>query len=127
MRILAVALVPCLSGCFPMHFNVYPGAGGRVVDASTSAPIANAIVTLTPGGLAQGHPAKSIRTDSDGRFSFAPEKAWGVYVVPMDFAPLLARISVSAPGYDDGTCQVRSSPDGPGIAACGDVRLAKRP
>ena len=109
-----------------MRFNVYPGVDGRVVDANSSDAIVNATVTVTPGGLAKGKPAKSTTTGADGRFSVAPDKSWSVYVVPMDFAPLTAQVTASAPGYSQGVCQIKSSPDGSGTGACGDIHLEKR-
>ena len=126
-RMLAVGLAACLAGCFPVHFNACPGAEGRAVDSATAMPIANATVSLTQRGQGKGRLVKSTTTDSSGRFSFVPEKSWGVYIVPMDFAPLLAEVDVVAPGYDHATCQARSFPDGPGIANCGDIRLNKQP
>lgn len=126
-RVLAVTLAACLAGCFPMHFNACPGAEGRVIDSVTAIPIANATVTLTLRGRREDRLVKSTTTDASGRFAFLPDKSWGVYIVPMDFAPLLADVDASASGYGHAACQARSFPDGPGTADCGDIRLDKQP
>jgi len=126
-RVFAVVLAACLAGCFPMHFNACPGADGRVVDSVTAAPIPDATVTLTMRGRGRDRIVKSTTTDAGGRFKFLPEKSWGVYIIPMDFVPLLADIDASASGYRHAVCQARAFPDGPGTVDCGDIRLDKQP
>jgi len=110
-----------------MHFNACPGAEGRVVDSNTAMPVANATVTLTLHDRGKNRLVKSTTTDARGRFAFLPDKSWGVYIVPMDFAPLLADVDASASGYGHAACQAISFPSGPGTTDCDDIRLDKQP
>jgi hypothetical protein len=124
--LFAVALSTSLAGCFPMHFTEYPGASGRVVDATTSSPISGAEVVVVLSSPEKNGGPKTTVTDSNGLFSIRPEKQWGVYIIPMDYIGFFGRVTVSAPGYVSSQCDVRSSPVGPETTACGEIALEKK-
>jgi hypothetical protein len=108
-----------------MRFTKFPGASGRVVDAKTTAPISNAEVTLSLTQPAKEE-TKTVVTDSNGVFTIAPKKQWGIYIIPMDFMAYLGHISVSAEGYSNILKDLHSSPVGPEKTFYGDIALESK-
>ena len=126
--LLVVSIIISLTGCFPMHFVTRPGISGTVVDDATSRPVVDATVTLrmqaVRGGIAT---STSTTTDAKGTFSVAPERRWGIYVVPMDFIGLFGTAEFRATGYAETSRELRSSPAGLAVLNLGEVRLRITP
>ena len=104
---LLVALL-LLAGCFPLRFTTSPGASGVVVDSQTRAPIAGAEVvvsrsTYPPGSMDEALTNRrppSITTETNGSFSIPPERAWDLFVIPVDAFPPFGLLVVKHDGYD---------------------------
>jgi hypothetical protein len=126
--LLVVSIVISLTGCFPMHFVTRPGISGTVVDDATSRPVIDTTVTLrmqpVHGGIAT---STSANTDAKGTFSIAPERHWGIYIVPMDFMGLFGTAEFRAPGYAETSREVRTNPAGLAVVPLGEVRLRTTP
>ena len=91
---------PCLLlvGCIPGAVTKAPGAFGRVTDAQTHAPIADATVTF-PGRSA------SVTTNREGWYDLPHTSKFGIIVLlPFEFQTL--PMEVSRPGYETTTIKV---------------------
>lgn len=126
MRHLAIAAlaVVLLTGCFPIHYTRVPGVVGKVIDSRTQQPVVDASVTLKVSTtLKEGERQISGMTDATGRFSFAAEQWWGIYVVPMDPLGLPGAITAVAHGYQSATRSFHSGTMGPAVTNLGDIPL----
>lgn len=65
LRVFFLLLLPMISSCGGNDdYEIYSSISGYVSDYDTAAPISDATVTLSPGGL-------TTRTDAAGNFSFS--------------------------------------------------------
>ena len=123
---LAIALTTasCVMGCVPMRYTSGPAAKGRVVDASSRAPIKGAAVTLT---RAQGNAAQTS-TSKDGEFHLRGEHSWYLLNLfhPSSFKPVLqpAMLTIDGGGYQ--SFATNSAP-GATMLNVGEVQLQPLP
>lgn len=122
---LVLASVVGLVGCFPYHYTLRSGVTGVVLDSATSAPIANATVTIRTRDSSHQTGEVTATTASDGAFRVVPKQRWGIYVVPMDVWGPWSEASVLAPGYQGKSLKLNASAMGPKDLALGDVRLTR--
>lgn len=122
-RLLIILVSLVLASCFPMRFTDLPGASGRIIDARTEKPVANAKITLTLQNPGEKNGPIMATTDEDGKFLIKPKKSWGIYIVPMDFVGYFGKISIDAVGYSPVQKDLRSSPTGPDIIKYGDIKI----
>ena len=61
--VLGLALLGMATSCTPTQYDIYSNIAGTVIDVDNGEPIAQATVTLSPGGL-------NTYTGSDGHFDF---------------------------------------------------------
>lgn len=115
-----------LAGCFPMRFTEFPGASGRVVDATSSNPVGGAEVTVTLSSPETNSGPNTAYTDASGMFLIPPQKQWGIYIVPMDFIGFFGKVTVTARGYAPLQRDIRSSPVGPESTDYGELLLEKQ-
>ena len=77
----------------------YSHITGRIIDADTGRPVAEAIV-----GLSQGH--ASSETDSNGSFEFKPEEEWRFFInlplLPFEFWWMCGDNLVGSGPYEPG-------------------------
>ena len=99
-RILpAIGVLILLTSCVPYRYTVTPHLAGCVVDASTTRPIDGAKVSVTSSQGGIYHRSRTVRTDDAGEFDVPALKAWGVYVLPQEFAGPCATLQIEASGY----------------------------
>lgn len=134
--ILPATTALILTGCQPFMLQGYvsPRVVGRVTDAETGAPLAQASVRRVTGREVHSNfPPKGgellldrdeTRTDSEGRFRLRSER------VALGFsAPLSARLVVRAARYDSLRAEFGSTnitfpdPKGPPVLNTGDLRM----
>ena len=122
---IACILLVC-TGCWPYHFTHRPGAAGTVVDAENKAPIVGASVKLTRFGSKENKDAAAMITQADGRFLIKPEQEWSIYIVPMDYFPMKAVITITSQGYFDLDKEFRWSMVGPSMTDLGLVEMQRK-
>lgn len=61
--ITCLAILLLASACSKTEYDIYSNVSGTVIDVDSGEPIAQATVTLTPGGL-------NAYADTDGHFDF---------------------------------------------------------
>lgn len=98
-----------LTGCVPLPFphtsERFPGAQGRVVDATTEQPIPNAIVAV------RDHPSTTAKTDKAGAFHLSKRRNYHYGFLPgicgtswPEGSEWSLMLGVSHPAYD--SCQI---------------------
>lgn len=117
---LAVVLVlgGWTSGCVPMRYTSGPGAKGKVVDASSRAPIDHAFVTVTRSKGA----AAQTSTSKKGEFHVGARNRWYLLNLfsPSKPVPESAVITVEGPGYQSYTT---NTPLGTKMLELGEIQL----
>lgn len=85
-----------MAGCFPYHYTTSPGLSGTVVNAETRKPLAGAAISYS------GRTNNTVVTFSadDGSFSVAPERKWGIWIIPQDVFMMPCTISFSHAGCE---------------------------
>jgi len=112
------------AGCIPMRYTSGPGAKGRVVDANSHAPVADAFVTMTrsKGAAAQTTTAK------DGKFRIGSRHRW--YLLNLFHAstskPVLQPAVLTITGGSYLTFATNTSP-GTTLVDVGEVQLQPLP
>ena len=61
--ITCLSILLLVSACNKTEYDIYSNISGTVIDVDNGEPLAQATVTLTPGGL-------NAYTDTDGHFEF---------------------------------------------------------
>jgi hypothetical protein len=125
---IAMSVAISCAGCVPFDRTELPEIHGKVVNRHTSAPIANAAVTIT-GGV-HGNLVAHATTDAAGRFEFA-KVSDRVWLPPLNWDIVVpdARIDVSASGFESWSINlnsVRPVDIGPGPAPPAEIRLSLR-
>ena len=88
------------SGCFPYHYTKKPGVSGTVLDTTTEKPVEGAEVVLTTYSFPENkEKTETMTTMKDGSFLIPAEQDWGLYMAPLDPAPLKAKILVQMNKY----------------------------
>jgi len=112
------------SGCFPYQYTTKPGVSGTVLDADTRKEIHGANVTLTTYSFPQNKEnIETTTTQMDGTFVIQAEQKWGLYMVPLDPAPLKASISVEMEGYNQYNENFYTKTTGPAISKLKNILL----
>ena len=104
---LVIGSVFCLSGCIPLRFTTSPGASGRIVDASTRAPIDGAEVVVSRSTYPPESAEKAfddarspkVFSHEAGIFSVPLERRVDLYCVPVDVFPRFGMLVIKSPGY----------------------------
>jgi hypothetical protein len=130
MRLAIIGLL-CLTGCvLPVpHRRVHQfGVKGRIIDAKTSGPVANAAL------VAKDQPAKRCSSASDGSFVIPPVYGWhgACLLGPInlslwpdwDVTEPSRAISVSANGYKPADVKVTSPRIDGAFLSAGEIRLS---
>lgn len=102
-----LALMLGCGGCIPLRFNTSPGATGRVVDASTHAPISGAEIVISRSTYPPESGEKAFENRRDplvlsqqgGSFSIPPERRLDLYCLPVDVFPRFGLLVVRQKGY----------------------------
>jgi len=110
LGILLIAVSFC-PACIPLKFTTSPGASGRVVDASTHAPLSGAQVAISrltyPPDSADNAFTNSrspiVMSQAGGAFSIPPERRLDLYFIPVDAFPRFGLLVIKCPGYET-TC-----------------------
>src|SRR5215469_10372857 len=84
--------VGLLCGCIPLRFTTSPGATGRIVDASSEAPISGAQLAISLSTYPPESPERAftnkrsptVVSREDGRFSVPLERRVDLYCIPVD-------------------------------------------
>lgn len=105
--VCAIGCVCCLSGCIPLRFTTSPGASGRIVDASTRAPIDGAEVVVSQSTYPPESAEKAfdnsrspkVFSHEQGVFSIPLERRVDLYCVPVDLFPRFGMLVIKHPGY----------------------------
>jgi hypothetical protein len=99
------------AGCVPIRFTTSPGASGRIVDASTHAPVSGAEIVISrstyppesaDGAFTNSRPP-TVMSREAGQFSVPQERRLDLYCVPADFFPRFGLLVIRCPGYET-TC-----------------------
>jgi len=123
----SVQLVACLavlsvSACIPVQYVRYPGVEGTVVDAQHHSPL-KAAVTLKPLLGNKPLPELSTSTDTTGTFRLAPNKSFGLWVVPGTPATFSCTLTVRVLGYNEVSKSFSTSSLGPPVTQLGVIMM----
>ena len=96
---------------FPYKYTVQQEASGRVCDAQTNQPIANALIIAKEiDGWMGGEPKITSQTysDSDGYFTLPRARKWGVFTIPNENQMYRREwnMTITASGYQDYTSKI---------------------
>jgi hypothetical protein len=99
------------TGCAPFPFTTSPGATGKIVDASTHAPIAGAEVAIShsiyppeSGEKAfENRRAPMVMSREGGQFSVPLERRLDIYCLPIDVFPRFGLLVIKCDGHET-TC-----------------------
>jgi hypothetical protein len=122
-----LALMLGCTGCIPLKFNTSPGATGRVVDASTHAPISGAELAISRSTYPPESPEKAfedrraplVLSQQGGSFSIPPERRLDLYCLPVDVFPRFGLLVVRQKGYQTACVPFWSK----SLANLGDIQL----
>ncbi|HEX5219893.1 MAG TPA: carboxypeptidase-like regulatory domain-containing protein [Verrucomicrobiae bacterium] len=121
---IVLAAASWTMGCVPMRYTSGPAAKGRVVDASTQAPIKGAFVTLT---RAEGNAAQTS-TAKDGEFHIRSKHSWYMLNLfrPSSSKPIPqpAMLTIDSSGYQ--SFATNSAPDAT-MLNVGEIKLQPLP
>ena len=121
---IVLAAASWMMGCVPMRYTSGPATKGRVVDASTHAPIKDAFVTLT---RSKGNAAQTT-TSKDGEFHIRTRHRWYWLNLfhPSGSKPILQPgvLTIDAGSYQS---FATNSPAGATMLNVGEVQLQPLP
>ena len=106
-NVLIMGSVLSLSGCLPLRFTTSPGASGRLVDASTRAPIDGAEVVVSRSTYPPESAEKAfanfrspkVISHEAGIFSVPLERRLDLYCIPVDVFPRFGMLVIKRQGY----------------------------
>jgi Carboxypeptidase regulatory-like domain len=96
-RFAILASMLPLEACLPAEITEMPALHGRVVDATTGAPVPGARVTAESS--APGAGSTTVTTAEDGRFAAAPRSHTEWLWIGTDVIDLAVMLKLEAPGY----------------------------
>jgi hypothetical protein len=119
------------SSCVPLRFTTSPGATGRIVDATTHAPVTGAEVVVSrstyPPSSADGAFTNSrpptVMSSEMGRFNVPLERRLDLYFVPVDIFPRFGLLVVKRQGYRTACVPFWSR----SVVELGDIQLKTGP
>jgi hypothetical protein len=119
----AALAVAVRNGCVPFRGTKQTGAVGRVLDAQSGAPVAQALVSTS--GIWDERWELHGRSSSDGSFRVAPVRQWGILPLIASTYPRRweTAVTISAPGFGVHTSLYPATAFGPSVVEMGDVRL----
>lgn len=96
------------TGCVPIRFTTSPGATGRIVDASTHAPVSGAEIVISrstypPESLEKAFVNKRppmVMSREAGQFSVPFERRLDLFFAPIDFFPRFGLLVIRCQGYE---------------------------
>jgi hypothetical protein len=126
-----ISLLGLATGCIPLRFTTSPGANGRIVDASTRAPVSGAEVVISrstyppPSANAAytNSRAPIVMSREAGQFNLPLERRLDLYFLPVDAFPRFGLLVIKRPGYRT-TCVPFWSRS---VADLGDIPLVSDP
>jgi hypothetical protein len=118
------------TGCVPIRFTTSPGATGRIVDASTHAPISGAEIVISRSTYPPESPEKAfvnnrppmVMSREAGQFSVPLERRLDFYFLPIDVFPRFGLVVIRCQGYET-TCVPFWSRS---VADLGEIDVSRR-
>ena len=106
-RLVWLAALSAFCGCIPLRYTTSPGATGRVIDASTQAPIRGAEIAISRSTYPPDSPDKAfankrsptVMSNNDGGFSVPVERRVDLYCIPVDAFPRFGMLVINHDGY----------------------------
>jgi hypothetical protein len=104
-------LVGLTTGCVPIRYTTSPGAMGRIVDASTHAPVSGAEIVISrltyppdsPEMAFTNSRPPTVMSREAGQFSVPLERRLDFYFAPIDLFPRFGLLVIRCQGYET-TC-----------------------